>query len=103
MGAEGDRDRGVHARELLHRERVGERVAAAAAVLLGEGDAHQAQRAELGDDLIGEGLRAVELLGDRRDLALGELAHGAADQLVVGGEVEVHRRASLAGARAQAQ
>ncbi len=44
----------------------------------------------LRDDLVGEGLRAVELLGHRRDLALGELPHGAADQLVLGGEVEVH-------------
>ena len=32
----------------------------------------------------------VERLGDRRDLALGEVADGAADQLVVGREVEVH-------------
>ena len=91
MRAQRDRHRGVHARELLDGERVGERVAAAAAVLLGEGDAHQVQLPQLGDDLVGEGLRAVELLGDRRDLALGEFAHGAADQLVVGGEVEVHR------------
>ena len=90
MRAERDRDGGVHARELLDRERVGERVAAATAVLLGEGDPHQVQRAELADDLVGEGLRAVELLGDRRDLALGELADGAADQLVIGREVEVH-------------
>ena len=45
--AQRDRHRGVHARELLDRERVGERVAAAAAVLLGERDAHQVQLAEL--------------------------------------------------------
>ena len=89
--AERDRHRGVHARQLLDGQRVGERVAAAAAVLLGKRDPHQVQLAELRDDLVGERLRPVELLGDRRDLALGELAHGAPDQLVVGGEVEVHR------------
>ena len=82
--AQRDRDRGVHARELLDGERVGERVAAAAAVLLREGDPHQVERAELRDDLVRERLRAVELLGDGRDLALGEFAHGAPDQLVVG-------------------
>jgi hypothetical protein len=86
-----DRHRGVDARELLDGERVGERVTAAAAVLFGERDAHQVQRAELGDDLIWERLGPVELLGHRRDLSLGEFADGAPDQLVVGGEVEVHR------------
>ena len=39
--AQRDRHRGVHPRQLLDRERVGERVAAAAAVLLGERDPHQ--------------------------------------------------------------
>ena len=78
--------------ELLDGDRVGQRVAAAAAVLLREGDAHHAQLAELRDDLVREALLAVELLGHRRDLLLGEVAHGAADEVVVGGEVEVHGR-----------
>ena len=52
--AQRDRDRGVDARQLLDRERVGERVGAAAAVLLGERDAHQAQLAELAHDLVRE-------------------------------------------------
>ena len=88
--AHRDRDGGVHARELLDGDRVGERVAAGAADLLGERDPHQPELAELRDDLVRERLRAVELLRDRRDLALGEVADGAADQLVVGREVEVH-------------
>ena len=46
--------------------------------------------AELLDDLVRERLRAVELLRDRRDLLLGEVAHRAPDQLVVVGEIEVH-------------
>ena len=41
--AHRDRDARVHARELLDRERVGERVAARAAVLLRERDAHRAR------------------------------------------------------------
>ena len=88
--AHRDRHRGVDARELLDRDRVGERVAARAAVLLGERDPHQPEVAELLHDLVREALLAVERLGDRRDLALGEVADGAADQLMVGREVEVH-------------
>ena len=41
-------------------------------------------------DGVRKSLLAVELFGDGRDLALGELPHGAADELVVVGEVEVH-------------
>ena len=78
--------------ELLDRERVGERVAARAAVLLRERDPHQPELPELGDDLVGEALLAIQRLGHRRHLALGEVADGAADQLVVVGEVEVHVR-----------
>src|SRR3712207_7813886 len=36
--------------------------------LLGEGDAHEPELAELADDLVGEALLAVELLRDGRDL-----------------------------------
>ena len=82
--AHRDRHRGVHARELLDRDRVGERVAPRAAVLLRERDAHQPQPAELLHDLVREALLVIQRLGDRRHLALGEVADGAADQLVVG-------------------
>jgi hypothetical protein len=61
-------------------------------VLLRERDAHQPKLAQLRHDLVGEPLLAVELLGDRGDLLLGEVADGAADEVVVGGEVEVHGR-----------
>ena len=73
--AQGDRDRRVDARELLDGQHVGERVGAGAAVLLGKRDPHQVQRAELGDDVVGDRLRPIILLGERRDLALGELAY----------------------------
>ena len=64
----------------------------AAAVGLRERDPHQPEPAELGHDLVREALLAVELLRDGLHLALGEVADGAADQLVVVGEVEVHAR-----------
>ena len=56
----------------------------AAAVLLGNRDAHQAQLGHLGDEVVGEAVLAVELLGDRRDLLQREGAHRVADELVLG-------------------
>ena len=70
--------------------RVGERVGAGAAVLLRERDPHPAELAELADDLVRERLRPVELAGDRGDLALGEVADGLAERLVLFGQVEDH-------------
>ena len=57
VGGHRDADRGVDPGQLLDRQRVGEGVGAAAAVLLREGDPHQPQLAHLGDDLVGEALR----------------------------------------------
>jgi len=88
--AHGDGHGGVDAGEFLDGQRVGQRVAAPAAVLLGERDAHEPQLAKLGGDRVGKGLGGVELPGHRSDLAAGEVAHRAADELVVVGEVEVH-------------
>ena len=62
-----DRDRRVDPRQLLDGDRVGERVGAAAAVLLGDRHAHQPELGQLGDELVREALLAVELLGHRRD------------------------------------
>ena len=90
--AQRDGHRRVGPRELLDCDRVGERVGARAAVLLRERDPHQPQLAELGHDLVREALLAVELLGRGGDLLLGEVAYGPADEVVVGGEVEVHGR-----------
>ena len=91
---ERDRDRRVDARELLDRDRVGERVAARAAELLGERDAHQPELGHLRDELVGKPALAVELLGDGRDAIDGERAHGVAEELVLGREVEIHARRS---------
>ena len=102
-GVRGDRDRhgGVDPRQLLDRDGVGERVAPRATVLLRDGDAHEAELGQLGDDLVREAVLAVELLCDGRDPLLGERADGVAQELVLVREVEVHgypdrRRASSA-------
>src|SRR5204862_3351739 len=95
--AQRDGDTRVDPGELLDGEYVGERVAAAAAVVLGEGNAHEVELAEPAHDVVGEGLRAVELLGDRCDLATREVANGALDQAVLVGQVEVHARDSHRG------
>ena len=84
---DGDRDGGVDPRQLLDRDRVGERVAAGAAVLLRDRDAHEPELGHALDDLVREAVLGVELLGDRGDLRLGELAHGAPEQLVLVGQV----------------
>ena len=91
-----DRDRRVDPRQLLDRDRVGERVGAGAAVLLGDRHAHQPELGELRDELVREAVLAVELLGGRRDPLLGELANGGADELVLGREVEVHAERRVA-------
>ena len=91
MGGQRDADRRVDPGQLLDGERVGERVGAAAAVLLGERDAHQPQLAHLRHELVGEGLGAVELLGDRRDLVAREVAHRVAEQALLVCELEVHQ------------
>ena len=98
MRGDGDRDRRVDARQLLDRDRVRERVGAAAAVLLGDRHAHQPELCELGDELVREPLLAVELFGDRRDLLERELSNRVAHQLVFALDVEVHAGA-LSSAR----
>ena len=44
------------------------------------------------DELVREALLAVELLGDRGDARLGEVAHGAPQQLLFVGQLVVHAR-----------
>ena len=101
VGGHGDRHRRVDPGQLFHRECVGEDVAAAAAVLLGEGDAHQAEIAELLDDLVGEGLGAVQLFGDGRDLAHGEITDCLPEQALLVSQIKVHAPRSLCDRTAQ--
>ena len=76
-----------------------------AAVLGGHGHAEEAEVAHGARQVARELFAFVELEHARRDLALGELAHGAAEHVLLGGEVEVHARddrARPAQARKQA-
>ena len=90
MRGDRDRDGRVDARQLLDRDRVGDGVPSGAAVLLGDGQPHEPELRELGDELVGEAALEVELGGDGRDALPRERSHGVADELLLGREVEVH-------------
>ena len=91
---------GVGARELLEHEDVGEEVGARAAVLGGHAHAHQPELAELGEDLLGEGVLAIPGRGARGDLLVGEAARQGADLALLVAELEAHRRPRRDGPRA---
>ena len=54
--------------QFLNDADVGQQVQAQAAVLLGDGDAEEAERAHLLDDGLGEGVGALEIGGNGNDL-----------------------------------
>ena len=85
MGVDDAGDRDPAARELLDDHRVGRQVEAHPAVLLGDGDAEQAELLHLLDDGLGELVLVVVLLGDREDLLVDELAHHLGDRLLLVG------------------
>ena len=68
MGGDDEPERAPDAADLLDRDRVGERVEAGAALVLGDRDAEPAHLAEAADDLDREAALALVLLDDRRDL-----------------------------------
>src|SRR5699024_2579976 len=86
-GLQGDGDRLVDLGELLEGDAQGEVVAAHAAVLLGERQAEQAHLAHLLDDLVGEGVVAVVLVGDGVDDPVGEVADDLLQFAVLGGQI----------------
>ena len=90
MDGDGDADAGVGARELLEHEDVRDEVRSGAAELLGDADAHQAELAELREELAGEAVLAVPLGCVRRDLGLRDLAGERLDLALLVGEGEVH-------------
>ncbi len=71
--------RAASARDLLDRDGGADAVAAGAAVLFGERDAHQAQLTHLAERLGGELSGLIHKACARGDLLLGELAHRLAD------------------------
>ena len=95
MGRDRDRKRGVDPRQLLDRHGVGESVGTAAPILRRERDPHQAQLAELRDELVGEALLAVQLGGDGRHLLAREVAHRVPQQPLLVAQLEVQGSRSL--------
>ena len=89
-GLEGDGDRGVDARDLLQRQAQGEVVPAHAAVLLGEGQAEEAHLPHLPHDVVGEGMRLVEIADHRRDDILGEGGDRLLQVDVLAGQTVIH-------------
>src|ERR1700710_472 len=73
VGVDDAGDRDPAARELFDDHRVGGQVEAHAAVLLGDGDAEEAELFHFLDDLLGEGILVVEVLGVGDDFLVGEL------------------------------
>ena len=65
--------------QLLNDADVGQQVEAEAAVLLGDGDAEEAERAHLLDDLLGKCVGALEIGRHGDDLALHETPDGLDD------------------------
>ena len=70
------------------------KITAAAAVLLGKGQAQQAQVPHTVKDVAGEFILLVDLLGARRNLLLDEVAHHAAHHVMFFAQLEVHGYAS---------
>jgi hypothetical protein len=74
--------RRIHRGQFLHRQNALEEAAAAAAVLFGDLDAHQAQLEELADDVLAEDAGFVHFADMRADLLARELAHGGLKELL---------------------
>ena len=83
-------ERAPDAADLLDGDRVGQRVEARAALVLGDRDAEPAHLAEALDDLDREAPLAFVLVDDRGDLVDHEVADRRAQEGVLRGEVEVH-------------
>ena len=95
VGADDDPDTARHAGELLDGDRVGERVQTGTTDLLRIWDAEEPERCRFADDLGRKLALPLHLICRRRDPLLGEVAHGAADLLVLRGQGEVHRIRAL--------
>src|SRR5471030_88658 len=88
VGAVGQADRRPCAADFLHRDDVREIAHAGAAVFFADGDAEQADGAELAPQVGGELVCAVDLGGAWRNLARGKIAHRVAQHVDVYAEVE---------------
>ena len=68
---------------------MGEIAEARSAPLLFDRNAEQTERAELRPQFARKAVGAVDLLGVRRDLGLGETAHGLAQHFEVAAQAEI--------------
>ena len=92
-------DRGRAAAHLLHRHDMREIAHAGAAQFLLDGDAEQADGAELRPKIARERVVAVDRCGARRDLGVGEVAHAVAQHVDLGAEIEIEHRVAIGGHR----
>ena len=83
--------------DLLDRDRVGERVEAGPALVLGDRDAEPAELADPADDLGRKPSRSLVLVDDRRHLGDHEVADRVTQEDMLRREVEVHRRERTTG------
>ena len=97
MRAIGQADRGRGPRHLLHRNAVLEIAEAGAAILLLDGDAVQAERADLGPEVARKLIAAVDFGGARRDFVLRERMHRLADRIRGLAEIEVEKQRPVRG------
>jgi hypothetical protein len=89
-GVHGDAETAVDPGELLHDERVLQVAQALAAVLIGDGDGHEALVGDRVDQLAGPLLGLVGVPSVLGKLLLRELAGGFLDLLLLPAEVELH-------------
>ena len=98
MRGHGDREGAVDPRQLLDRDRIGDRVEPRSARALGQGDAEQPQLRRRLHQLGRKPALAVELLCDRRQSPLCERAHRLAELRVLVGQVVAQRHWQSASA-----
>jgi hypothetical protein len=84
------RERRRRSAELLERQAVAEVARADAATLLGEREAEEAQSGHLAHDVGGDLVTVLDLLLDRLEARLDEIAHGAGDLRELFRDVEIH-------------
>jgi hypothetical protein len=95
MGRERDRGGSAPAGDLLHGDRVGERVESRAAVLLGKRQAEETELGHLPHDVGRELLGLVELPCAGRDDFVGETARGLAHLEVFFSKQQIHGDGTL--------
>ena len=78
--------------DLLDGNRVGQGVQAGPTFILRDRDPKPAELADPPNDLARKAPLTLVLVDDRRDLPDHEVADRVAQQLVLGGEIQVHRR-----------